>query len=309
MASKNDVYAVLEAIRVLGQEVTVLSRKVDSGSGLSAEVADLKEMVGVLTGKLEEVAAGIRDSAAVLQELKVAELRDRLDMLDIKFSMAQVGDVAGRLFQAMKSLEKPEWLFYIEIFGAGFHQPFLAMVLLGAAAAKGNPFWMLLACFASFFLSPYLTVLWVFFMLVLRCGLMRKRCMKSIGCGGSPSSKRSSRNSNRDSTFLSSLRSRLPSVPVFPMPSFSSFTAWRTQRSSASTTGNNVESPQAVAGSGEGEVGDIALADFAACSSSTPIIIAPSSLIPDPPSVACSLFSFPPRSRVETMKGPKEHIV
>ncbi len=160
MASKQDVYLVLEAVRLLSEEVSSLHKKVDSGSELVGEVTGLKGVVAGLAGKLEEVLAGVRGSAEVLQELKAAELRDRLDILEMKWSVTQMGDVARTLFTAMKSLEKPEWLLYIEVFGAGFHQPGLAMALIGAAVVKGDPFWMLLACFLSFFLSPYLTCLW-----------------------------------------------------------------------------------------------------------------------------------------------------
>ena len=221
MASKQDVYLVLEAVRLLSEEVSLLHKKVDAGSELVGEVAGLKGVVAGLAGKLEEVLVGMRGSADVLQELKAAELRDRLDILEMKWSVTQMGDVARTLFTAMKSLEKPEWLLYIEVFGAGFHQPGLAMVLIAAAAVKGNPFWMLLACFLSFFLSPYLTSLWCFSLLVWRCDWMRRRCMRSTGCGGSPSSKRSSsRNSTRNSSFLSNIGSRLSSLSVFPMPSF-----------------------------------------------------------------------------------------
>ncbi len=95
----------------------------DAGSELVGEVAGLKGVVAGLAGKLEEVLAGVRGSAEVLQELKAAELRDRLDILEMKWSVTQMGDVARTLFTAMKSLEKPEWLLYIEVFGAGFHQP------------------------------------------------------------------------------------------------------------------------------------------------------------------------------------------
>ncbi len=234
MASKQDMYSVLEVVRLLNEEVVSLNKKVDAGSELVVEVAGLKGVVAGLTGKLEEVLAGVRGSAEVLQELKAAELRDRLDMLELKWSVTQMGDVARTLFTAMKALEKPEWLLYIEVFGAGFHQPGLAMVLIGAAAVKGNPFWMLLACFLSFFLSPYLTCLWCFCMLVWRCGWMRRKCMRSTGCGGSPPSRRSSSlNSNRNSSFLSNIGSRLSSLSVFPMPSFAFFTAWRSQRTSS----------------------------------------------------------------------------
>ncbi len=65
-----------------------------------------------------------------------------------------MGEVAHTLFKAMKGLEKPEWLLYIEIFGAGFHQPGLARLLIGAAAVKGNPFWMLLAVSCLFSYHP-----------------------------------------------------------------------------------------------------------------------------------------------------------
>jgi hypothetical protein len=276
MASKQDVYLVLEAVRLLSEDITSLHKKVDTGSELVAEVAGLKGVVAGLAGKLEEVLAGLRGSAEVLQELKAAELRDRLDMLEMKWSVTQMGDVARTLFTAMKSLEKPEWLLYIEVFGAGFHQPGLAMALIGAAMVKGDPFWMLLACFLSFFLSPYLTCLWCFSLLVWRCGWMRRKCMRSTGCGGSPSSKRSSsRNSNRNSSFLSNLGSRLSSLSVFPMPSFASFTAWRSQRTSDTTNGGDVESPQVDDNPGDGTGGEIELSDFAAVSSSTPVVLAP----------------------------------
>ena len=284
MASKQDVYLVLEAVRLLSVDITSLHKKVDVGSELVVEVAGLMGVVAGLAGKLEEVLAGIRGSAEVLQELKAAELRDRLDMLEMKWSVTQMGDVARTLFTAMKGLEKPEWLLYIEVFGAGFHQPGLAMVLIAAAAVKGNPFWMLLACFLSFFLSPYLTCLWCFCMLVWRCSWMRRKCMRSTGCGGSPSSRRSSsHNSNRNSSFLSNIGSRLSSLSVFPMPSFASFTAWRSQRTSDTTNGGDVESPQVDASPGDGTGGEIELSDFAAVSSSTPVVLAPSSLNPDPP--------------------------
>jgi hypothetical protein len=264
--------------------------------------------VAGLAGKLEEVLAGLRGSAEVLQELKAAELRDRLDMLEMKWSVTQMGDVARTLFTAMKSLEKPEWLLYIEVFGAGFHQPGLAMALIGAAMVKGDPFWMLLACFLSFFLSPYLTCLWCFSLLVWRCGWMRRKCMRSTGCGGSPSSKRSSsRNSNRNSSFLSNLGSRLSSLSVFPMPSFASFTAWRSQRTSDTTNGGDVESPQVDDNPGDGTGGEIELSDFAAVSSSTPVILAPSSLNPDPP-VSSTLFTFPTFVS-RPVEPSKEHIV
>ncbi len=122
------------------------------------------------------------------------------------------------------------------------------------AAIKGNHFWMLLACFLSFFLSPYLTCLWCFCMLVWRCSWMRRKCMRSTGCGSSPSSKHSSsRNSNRNSSFLSNLGSRLSSLSVFPMPSFASFTAWRSQRTSDTTNGGDVESPQVDASPGDSD--------------------------------------------------------
>jgi hypothetical protein len=308
MASKQDVYLVLEAVRLLSEEVSSLHKKVDSGSELVDEVAGLKGVVAGLAGKLEEVLAGVRGSAEVLQELKAAELRDRLDMLEMKWSVTQMGDVAHKLFTAMKSLEKPEWLLYIEVFGAGFHQPLLAMMLIGAAAFKGNPFWMLLAVFLSFFLSPYLTSLWCFSLLVWRCNWMRRRCMRSTGCGGSPSSKRSSsRNSTRNSSFLSNIGSRLSSLSVFPMPSFASFTAWRSQRTSDTTNGGDVESPQVDASPGEGSGGEIELSDFAAVSSSTPVIIAPSSLNPDPP-VSSTLFTFPAFVS-RPVESSKEHIV
>jgi hypothetical protein len=308
MASKQDVYLVLEAVRLLSEDITSLHKKVDTGSELVAEVAGLKGVVAGLAGKLEEVLAGLRGSAEVLQELKAAELRDRLDMLEMKWSVTQMGDVARTLFTAMKSLEKPEWLLYIEVFGAGFHQPGLAMALIGAAMVKGDPFWMLLACFLSFFLSPYLTCLWCFSLLVWRCGWMRRKCMRSTGCGGSPSSKRSSsRNSNRNSSFLSNLGSRLSSLSVFPMPSFASFTAWRSQRTSDTTNGGDVESPQVDDNPGDGTGGEIELSDFAAVSSSTPVVLAPSSLNPDPP-VSSTLFTFPTFVS-RPVEPSKEHIV
>ena len=308
MASKQDVHLVLEAVRLLSEDITSLHKKVDTGSELVAEVAGLKGVVAGLAGKLEEVLAGLRGSAEVLQELKAAELRDRLDMLEMKWSVTQMGDVARTLFTAMKSLEKPEWLLYIEVFGAGFHQPGLAMALIGAAMVKGDPFWMLLACFLSFFLSPYLTCLWCFSLLVWRCGWMRRKCMRSTGCGSSPSSKRSSsRNSNRNSSFLSNLGSRLSSLSVFPMPSFASFTAWRSQRTSDTTNGGDVESPQVDDNPGDGTGGEIELSDFAAVSSSTPVVLAPSSLNPDPP-VSSTLFTFPTFVS-RPVEPSKEHIV
>jgi hypothetical protein len=182
------------------------------------------------------------------------------------------------------------------------------MLLIGAAAVKGNPFWMLLACCFSFFLSPYLTVLWCFCMLQWRCGLMKMWCLRSISCGGSPSSKRSSsRDSNRNSSFLSNIGSRLSSLSFFPMPSSASFTAWRSQRTSNTTTRGDVESPQVVAESGDGTGGEIELSDFTAPSSSTPIVLAPSSLIPEPP-VSSTLFSFPAFIS-RPVEPSKEHIV
>jgi len=308
MASKQDVYLVLEAVRLLSEDVISLHRKVDAGSELVAEVAGLKGVVAGLAGKLEEVLAGLRGSAEVLQELRAAELRDRLDMLEMKWSVTQMGDVARTLFTAMKSLEKPEWLLYIEVFGAGFHQPGLAMALVGAAVLKGDPFWMLFACFLSFFLSPYLTCLWCFSLLVWRCGWMRRKCMCSTGCGGSPSSKRSSsRNSNRNSSFLSNIGSRLSSLSVFPMPSFASFTAWRSQRTSDPTNGGDVESPQVISDPGDGTGGEIELSDFTAPSSSTPVVLALSSLNPDPP-VSSTFFSFPTFVS-RPVESSKEHIV
>jgi hypothetical protein len=63
MASKQDVYSVLEAVRLLGEEVASLNKKVDAGSELVAEVAGLKGVVAGLAGKLEEVLAGVRGSA------------------------------------------------------------------------------------------------------------------------------------------------------------------------------------------------------------------------------------------------------
>jgi hypothetical protein len=39
MASKQDVYSVLEAVRLLGEEVASLNKKVDAGSALVEEVA------------------------------------------------------------------------------------------------------------------------------------------------------------------------------------------------------------------------------------------------------------------------------
>ncbi len=42
MASKQDVYLVLEAVRLLSEEVSSLHKKVDSGSELVGEVAGLK---------------------------------------------------------------------------------------------------------------------------------------------------------------------------------------------------------------------------------------------------------------------------
>ncbi len=58
---------------------------------LEADVAELKGVVGSLAGKLEEFLAGVRGSAEVLQELKAAELRDRLDVLEMKWSVMQMG--------------------------------------------------------------------------------------------------------------------------------------------------------------------------------------------------------------------------
>ncbi len=113
MASKQDIYLVLKAVRLLNQEVVFLNKKVDAGSELVAEVAGLKGVVAGLAGKLEEVLAGVRGSAEVLQELKAAELRDRLDILEMKWSVTQMDDVARTLFTAMKGLEKPEWLLYL----------------------------------------------------------------------------------------------------------------------------------------------------------------------------------------------------
>ena len=84
MASKQDIYSVLEAVRLLNEEDVSLNKKVDAGLELVAEVAGLKGVVAGLAGKLEEVLAGVRGSAEVLQELKAAELRDRLDMLEMK---------------------------------------------------------------------------------------------------------------------------------------------------------------------------------------------------------------------------------
>ena len=137
---------------------------------------------------------------------------------------------------------------------------------------------------------------------------MRRKCMRSTGCGGSPSSKRSSsRNSNRNSSFLSNLGSRLSSLSVFPMPSFASFTAWRSQRTSDTTNGGDVESPQVDDNPGDGTGGEIELSDFAAPSSSTPVVLAPSSLNPDPP-VSSTLFTFPTFVS-RPVEPSKEHIV
>jgi hypothetical protein len=120
--------------------------------------------------------------------------------------------------------------------------------------------------------------------------------MRSTGCGGSQSSKRSSsRDSNRNSSFLSNIGSRLSSLIVFPMPSFASFTAWRSQRTSDTTTGGDFESPQVVADPGDGTGGEIELSDFTAPSSSTPVVLAPSSLNP-------AFVSRP-------VESSKEHIV
>ncbi len=44
--------------------------------------------------------------------------------------------MAHTLFKAMKGLEKPEWLLYIEVFRAGFHQPGLAMLLIGGCEGE-----------------------------------------------------------------------------------------------------------------------------------------------------------------------------
>jgi hypothetical protein len=99
MANKQDVYAVLEAVRLLGEEVSSLNKKVDAGSALVEEVVGLKGVVAGLAGKLEEVLAGVRGSAEVLQELKAAELRDRLDMLEMKWSVTQMGEVARTLLR------------------------------------------------------------------------------------------------------------------------------------------------------------------------------------------------------------------
>ncbi len=137
---------------------------------------------------------------------------------------------------------------------------------------------------------------------------MRRKCMRSTGCGGSPSSRRSSsRNSNRKTSFLSNIGSRLSSLSVFPMPPFASFTAWRSQRTSDTTTGGDVESPQVVADPGDGTGGEIELSDFTAPSSSTPIVLAPSSLNPDPP-VSSTFFSFPTFVS-RPVESSKEHIV
>jgi hypothetical protein len=45
MASKQDVYLVLEAVRLLSEDVISLHKKVDAGSELVAEVAGLKGVV------------------------------------------------------------------------------------------------------------------------------------------------------------------------------------------------------------------------------------------------------------------------
>ena len=60
MASKQDVYLVLEAVRLLSEDITSLHKKVDVGSELVGEVAGLKGVVAGLAGKLEEVLAGVR---------------------------------------------------------------------------------------------------------------------------------------------------------------------------------------------------------------------------------------------------------
>ena len=52
MASKQDVYLVLEAVRLLSEDITSLHKKVDTGSELVAEVAGLKGVVAGLAGKL-----------------------------------------------------------------------------------------------------------------------------------------------------------------------------------------------------------------------------------------------------------------
>ncbi len=59
MASKQDVYSVLKAVRLLGEEVSSLNKKVDAGSALVEEVEGLKGVVVGLAGKLEEVLAGV----------------------------------------------------------------------------------------------------------------------------------------------------------------------------------------------------------------------------------------------------------
>jgi hypothetical protein len=137
---------------------------------------------------------------------------------------------------------------------------------------------------------------------------MRKKCMRSTGCGGSQSSRRSSfRDANRNSSFLSNIGSRLSSLSVFPMPSFASFTAWRSRRTSDTTTGGDVESHQVVADPGDGTGGEIELSDFTAPLSSTPVVLAPSSLNPEPP-VSNTFFSFPAFVS-RPVESSKEHIV
>lgn len=285
MASKQDVYGLVEGVRLLGQELV-----------------EVRGEVAGLTGKLEEVAAVLRGAAVGLQELKAVGLEDRVDLLEVKLGVAKLGRAGVAMLTGLKDLEKPQWQLFIEIFGAGFHQPALAMFLVGAAAAKGDPWMMLLATFCSFFLSPYLTCLWVFCMLVVRCVWCQKRCLRSVGCGGTPPSKHS-RNSTRNTSFLSRLFAKMPSPSSFSMPPIvSAFSVWRSQRSSASTTERDVESPN-ICSPGEGNSFGIALADLPANSTSTPVSC-PVPVSPDLPPQ--SYFSFPTSSR---LRDGKVHII
>ena len=51
MASKQDVYLVLEAVRLLSEEVSSLHKKVDAGSELVGEVAGVEGVGGWLSRK------------------------------------------------------------------------------------------------------------------------------------------------------------------------------------------------------------------------------------------------------------------
>ena len=272
MVSKQEIYMVAEEVRELGLKMEGVGNK--------------------LGGKVDgvvEVLKGLRISQAS-QGIDVLE--GKLEAFKLKVSLEQIQQQLGRIEA------REEWVSWVEVFGAGFHQPVLALLILMAASFKGDPIWMLAACTFALLLSPYLTVLWVFMVFGLKLVRWFGKCRRVSGIGGAQASGPASPTSGLASSFLSGVSSKLP---TFSMPSFS-FSGWRSARPSASTTEGDVESPNLDTDLGVGEE-SVELGTFSS-NNSPPITSSLSFGKPQLPIISQPRFQFPP-----ILSRPVEHEV